>query len=191
GAAMIRRAALLALTSIACTASAPPTRAGGPRLLYVPSVPFFPAGAEDAAGSAASLASILGFYGITREPIGIAADLATGAGGPLALGVALYPRRFGLRPTFGRGGLGSLGALVVAGGPVLVLLGAGASARYALVVGLDVNRRLLILYEGNRRDLPMPLVEFEADWSRAGRWMTVVARPRRRVEKPPLEEARL
>src|SRR5262245_57851010 len=183
---MIRRAALLMLTGIACAASAPQRRVGGPRLLYVSSVPFFPAGAEDAAGSAASLASILGFYGIICAPVAIAADLATGAGGPLALDVALYPRRFGLRTTFGRGDLVSLEAFVAAGRPVLVLLGAGAAARYALVVGLDVDRRLLILYEGNRRDVRVPLVEFEAAWARAGRWMTVVVRPRRRVEKPPL-----
>lgn len=68
-----------------------------------------------------------------------------------------------------------------AGRPVLVLQNLGAQAwprwHYAVVIGYDIDRDVIVLRSGTRPRVAMRRARFEATWRRGGGWAIVVARP--------------
>jgi tetratricopeptide (TPR) repeat protein len=75
----------------------------------------------------------------------------------------------------------SLLAQVAAGRPVLVLQKTGAGRwsgwHYAVVVGYDLARDMLLLRSGTERRLEMRMPRFVATWDRAGRWALAALEP--------------
>jgi tetratricopeptide (TPR) repeat protein len=65
--------------------------------------------------------------------------------------------------------------------PVLVLLNLGLDTlpvwHFAVVVGLDAGRDVVILRSGTERRRVMPARRFDAAWQRAGRWGVIVTSP--------------
>ncbi len=68
-----------------------------------------------------------------------------------------------------------------AGRPALVLQNLGAQAwprwHYAVVVGYDIDRDVIVLRSGIRARVVMRRARFETTWRRGGGWAIVVARP--------------
>jgi ABC-type bacteriocin/lantibiotic exporter with double-glycine peptidase domain len=171
-----------------CSHGAAQAHANAASGIYVPQVPHFVLPAEES--GAAVLASVLGYYGVTRAPAMILEDLPrTIGGGVLALDIALYPRRFGLDTAFGRGDLDAMEAQLAASHPVIVMLDDGSALRYALVVGLDRSHEVIVIYTAERSNVVVRLPEFRRAWGRTGHWMTAVARKGRRSRTVPVQSA--
>lgn len=160
----------------------------GASVIYVQQVPHFALPGDES--GAAVLASVLAYYGVTRNPATILEDLPrTIGGGVLALDVALYPRRFGLDTAFGRGDLDAMEAQLAASHPVIVMVDDGSSPRYVLVVGLDRSHDVVVIYTAERSNVVVRLPEFRRAWARAGHWMTAIARKGRRSRTVPVQSA--
>jgi ABC-type bacteriocin/lantibiotic exporter with double-glycine peptidase domain len=183
---MSRRRVLLATGLCAClgcahAAPAPPVASEGNAVSLV-EVPFFAGPGGDS--GAAVLASVLAHFGVpqTLDSIRDGLPRASG-GGVLALDLALYPRRFGLRTAFGRGDVAAITRQLADGRPVIVLLDDGNGSRYALVVAVDPSRETVLIYTAERSDVAVRLGDFEAAWARAGCWMIAIA-PNGRGSQP-------
>jgi tetratricopeptide (TPR) repeat protein len=70
---------------------------------------------------------------------------------------------------------------IAAGNPVLVLLNLGLQWaprwHYAVVIGYDLNQRLITLHSGSEAEHRMTLTTFERTWQRADHWGVVIAAP--------------
>jgi hypothetical protein len=83
-------------------------------------------------------------------------------------------------------------AEVAAGTPVIVLQNLGLSLlplwHYSVVVGYDLDRRLIVLQSGAQRANPMSLRTFELTWGRSQYWAMVALSPDRLPASPqPLQ----
>jgi len=83
-------------------------------------------------------------------------------------------------------------AEVASGTPVIVLQNLGLAFyplwHYSVVVGYDLDRRVVLLQSGGQRAGPMPLSTFESTWARSGYWaMVAVAPDRLPVSVAPLQ----
>ncbi len=77
---------------------------------------------------------------------------------------------------------GLVDALLDGYAPVVLLnLGLQMAPRwhYAVVVGLDVTRREVVMRSGSERRVVMPLATFEHTWARGGNWAFAVSHPGR------------
>lgn len=178
-----RCAGLVFCLLLAACSSQPST---SPRLRALPeavelsSVPFF---AQHAYQSApASLAALFTLQGETVTPGMVEKELRLPereealqqnlAGVVNRHGLLLYPLGDQLE---------DLLVQVAAGNPVLVHLRQGygwlPSWRYALVVGYDRNKQVLLLRAGGIRRLPMSFSEFESGWEGAGHWAALLQAP--------------
>jgi tetratricopeptide (TPR) repeat protein len=70
---------------------------------------------------------------------------------------------------------------VAAGRPVIVLQNLSLPMRplwhYAVLVGYDLERRIVELHSGETPRLPMSMDAFEHTWARSGHWSMAVTRP--------------
>lgn len=187
-AAAIIRAALAALVLLAVAACAAPQSA---RLLDAPrdlpprselaEVPFFPQ--EDFYCGPASLAMTLAWSGLDETPDSIAPQVYTpGREGTLAPDIVAAARRKG-RLAVQVEGLENLLAEVAAGHPVLVFQNLALEWwpqwHFAVLVGYDLEKRVVILHSGVTERLVMPLDAFEQTWARSGHWALVTLPPDR------------
>ncbi len=182
--ARLLAAAALLLLLAGCATPAQHARAfwagNRPGAVELETVPFHPQ-REFQCGPAA-LATVLGASGLPAAPGELTSEVfVPGRRGSLQTELAASARRRGrlayeLRPEHG-----ALLEEVASGRPVLVLqnLGLGLLPRwhYAVVVGYDAGRDVLVLRSGVRKRVVLPRSRFAGTWRRAGNWAMVVARP--------------
>lgn len=178
--------AVLLLTGLAACAAPQTTEfleAPGdlPRRAEVASVPFFP---QDAlyCGPAA-LAMTLAWSGLEATPATVGPQVYTpGREGTLAPDMLAAARRNG-RLAIEIRDLDVLLAEVASGHPVLVFqnlaLDWWPQWHYAVAVGYDLDRRILILHSGVTERLETPLDAFERTWQRSNYWALLILPPDR------------
>jgi ABC-type bacteriocin/lantibiotic exporter with double-glycine peptidase domain len=149
----------------------------------VSGVPFF--AQEELQCGPAALAMALGWSGLPVTPAELAPQVYTEERqGSLQLSVVSAARRAGRLAVQIRG-LRELFAELAAGNPVIVLQNLGLDWwqvwHYAVAVGYDLEKSVVILSGGARERRELPLSTFERTWRRAGEWGLVVTPP----DRPP------
>lgn len=182
-------AALLAMALAGgCASFVPPQTAAlqeaPPAALMQPvelaSVPFFEQ-AEHHCGPAA-LASALGALGLRADPARLGEEIFLPARqGTLQLEMLAGTRRHGALAMRIPGQLESVLSEVSAGRPVVVLLNLSLPFEplwhYAVVIGHDLSRGVLVLRSGTTERHEMALRTFEHTWARSGHWAFVAVEP--------------
>jgi hypothetical protein len=143
-------------------------------------VPFI--AQEDYECGPASLAMAMQFAGLTVT----AADLVPqvylpGRKGSLQTDMLSATRRQGLVPYLLQPQVESILQEVAAGNPVLVFQNLSLPVypvwHYAVVVGYDLNRNVLVLHSGTTARMEMSLYTFERTWARGSYWAMVAMQP--------------
>ncbi|GJN55815.1 hypothetical protein TUM20286_55670 [Pseudomonas tohonis] len=175
--------AVLAFSILLAACSAQPTSPGLrglPEAVELSNVPFF---AQHAYQSApAALAALFTLQGETVTPGMVEKELRLPEREEALQGnLADVVNRHGLLVYPLGDQVEDLLVQVAAGNPVLVHLRQGygwlPSWRYALVVGYDRHKQVLLLRAGGERRLPMGFSEFESDWEGAGHWAVLLQAP--------------
>jgi len=143
-------------------------------------VPYYPQQAFQC--GPASLAMTLGWSGLQLNPEQLAPEtFIPGKQGSLQPEMMAAARRHGrlayvLEPT-----LDNLLTEVAAGHPAIVLQNLGLSWypvwHYAVVIGYDLDRRVVILHSGPDMQRETKLFTFEHTWARSGYWALLVLPP--------------
>lgn len=143
-------------------------------------VPFYPQ--EDYECGPASLAMVAGAAGVHVLPDALVEQVyLPGRQGSLQLEMLAATRRQGLvaYPLGTR--VETLMREVAAGNPVLVFQNLAFSFypvwHYAVVIGFDRERNVLLLHSGTTKRLEMSLFTFERTWARADYWAMVALPP--------------
>lgn len=144
-------------------------------------MPFF--AQEELQCGPAALAMALGWSGLATTPAELAPQVYTEQRrGSLQLSIVAAARRAG-RMAVQVHGLRELAAELAAGNPVLVLQNLGLDWwqvwHYAVAVGYDLERSVVILNSGALERREVPLSTFDRTWRRAGEWGLVVTEPER------------
>jgi tetratricopeptide (TPR) repeat protein len=175
-------AALLALAGCAGREmlAEPLARSGLPPQVELRDAPFFPQ--RDYQCGPAALATILVAAGVPVRPDELVAEVyLPGRRGSLQAELVAATRSRDRLPYLVTPDLSSLIAQVAAGRPVLVLQKTGAGPwpgwHYAVVVGYDLARDVLLLRSGNEARLEIRTPDFVATWERAGRWALTALEP--------------
>lgn len=142
--------------------------------------PFFPQ-TELQCGPAA-LATVLVASGIDVSPAQLTEQVFLPARqGSLQVEMLAASRRHGALAVRLPGELEAVLHEVAAGHPVLVMqnlgLGFAPAWHYAVVVGYELERGLVVLRSGTTRREVMPLRTFEHTWARSGHWAFVAVKP--------------
>jgi tetratricopeptide (TPR) repeat protein len=151
-----------------------PRRASIERVVFHPQLDFH--------CGPASLAMAMSAAGRDIHPNALAASVFVpareGAFQPEMLAAA---RRQGLLATRLPPRLHALLQEVAAGNPVIVLQNLSLPVRplwhYAVVVGYDLDRRVVVLHSGQTPRLAMSMDAFEHTWARSAHWSMAVTRP--------------
>ena len=143
-------------------------------------VPFYPQD-EHQCGPAA-LATVAGVAGVTLQPEALVAQVyLPGREGALSIELLAATRRNGLLPYPLQPRVEDLMREVAAGNPVLVLQNLAFAWypvwHYAVVIGFDRERNVLILNSGRSERLEMSLFTFERTWARADHWAMLALPP--------------
>jgi hypothetical protein len=175
-------AALLALAGCAGREmlSEPLARTGLPSQAELRDAPFFPQ--RDYQCGPAALATVLVASGAPVSPDELVAEVyVPGRRGSLQAELMAATRSRDRLAYLMVPDLRSLLAQVAAGRPVLVLQKTGAGPwpgwHYAVVVGYDLARDVLLLRSGTEPRLEMRMPHFLASWDRAGRWALTALEP--------------
>lgn len=141
------------------------------------STPFYPQTAHQC--GPAALATVLGAAGFSATPASLAPRVyLPGRQGSLALEMIAAARTQGAFTEVVPPNTGALLAEVAAGRPVLVLLNLGLRWaprwHYAVVVGYDLTRDVVVLRSGVTARERFTLRTFERTWERGGSWGMVV-----------------
>lgn len=186
-----RRRALLAAGALALSACslAPRAPPEDPRRELV-AVPFFPQTIHHC--GPAALATVLAWSGAAATPQSLAPQVyLPGRKGSLQVELGAAARRAGRVPYLLAPEEAALRAEIGAGAPVLVLQDFGAAGlrrwHYAVVVGFDDARDLVILRSGTERRRAERRASFLRSWDRADRWALVVLAPGRLPASVPPE----
>jgi tetratricopeptide (TPR) repeat protein len=148
-----------------------------PPRMELTEVPFFPQ--QEYHCGPAALAGVMNYQGVEVMPDQIA-DLiyVPGLKGSLQVEVVAAVRRLGLLPVELDGSLESLLREVAAANPVFLLQNLGLDIypvwHYEILIGYDLERRLMILRSGVNRRITRSFFTFEQTWQRAGRWALVI-----------------
>lgn len=145
-------------------------------------VPFFPQ--EDYECGPAALAMVAGAAGIEVRPEALVEQVyLPGRKGSLQQEMLAASRRQGLLAYPLRPSVEAVMREVVAGHPVLVFENLAFSFypvwHYAVVIGFDRERNVLLLHSGRTERMEMSLFAFERTWARAGYWAMVALPPGR------------
>ncbi len=176
--------ALLAIalaTSVAgCADRAAPRISGLPDRVELTAVPFYRGEAD--AGAPTALAALLRQRGVSVTPGMVAPALGLEAqGNALGESIAEAARRYGFVVYPMEDQFQALLAEVAAGNPILVRYRSGGrlwgSPRYALLVGYDRFKSLVVLRSGEQRREPMPFADFISAWREDGAWAVLVQPP--------------
>lgn len=152
-----------------------------PRQAMVETVPFFPQQAYYC--GPAALAMTLAWSGLAETPEGLAPQVYTpGREGTLAPDIVAAARRKG-RLAVELRELDGLLAEIAAGNPVLVFqnlaLDWWPQWHFAVAIGYDLDRRVLVLHSGTTERLETALDAFERTWARSGHWALLTLPPDR------------
>lgn len=152
-----------------------------PRQAEAAGVPFFPQQAYYC--GPAALAMTLAWSGLAETPESIAPQVYTpGREGTLAPDVVAAARRKGRLAVQVRE-LDTLLAEIAAGNPVVVFqnlaLDWWPQWHFAVAIGYDLDRRVLVLHSGTTERLETPLDAFERTWERSGYWALLTLPPDR------------
>lgn len=176
--------AVLLLSLSACATWRGPTSLDWPEhqpsAMQLDEVPFFPQ--TDAYCGPATLASVLGHAGVAADPDSLADWVfLPERQGTLQAELQSQARQRGLIVYHPAPSLEAVLAEVVAGRPVIVLENQGWPRRplwhYAVIIGFDLDRGLLIQHSGVEQATPLPLRRWQRQWRWAGRWSMVVVKP--------------
>lgn len=142
--------------------------------------PFFPQEAYQC--GPAALATVLVHAGVETEPSVLAPQVFIPARtGSLQQELIAAARRHGYVPYVLAPRLDDVLMEVHAGHPVVVLQNLALHWyphwHYAVVVGFDLEARVLVLRSGTRRRYIVPLSLFERTWARGDHWAMVVLAP--------------
>ncbi|GIZ50199.1 PA2778 family cysteine peptidase [Noviherbaspirillum aridicola] len=145
-------------------------------------VPFHPQ--EDYQCGPAALAMAAGAAGVTVRPEDLVSQVYLPARqGSLQLEMLATARRMGLVAYTLEPDLEPLLREVAAGNPVIVLqnlsFGFAPVWHYAVAIGYDRARNLLIVHSGRNERMEMSLHAFERTWERGGRWAMLAMPPAR------------
>ena len=143
-------------------------------------VPFYPQ--EEHQCGPAALATVAGVAGVTLQPEALVAQVyLPGREGALSIELLAATRRNGLLPYPLQPRVEDLMREVAAGNPVLVLQNLAFAWypvwHYAVVIGFDRERNVLILNSGRSERLEMSLFTFERTWARADHWAMLALPP--------------
>lgn len=155
--------------------------AGLPRQVLLEDVPFFPQ--TDYYCGPAALAMTLSWSGMARTPDDLVSQVYTpGREGTLAPDIVTAARRHG-RLAVELRDLRDLLRELAAGYPVIVFQNLALEWwpqwHFAVAIGYDLERRVLILHSGTTERLVTPLDAFERTWARSGRWALLTLPPDR------------
>jgi tetratricopeptide (TPR) repeat protein len=142
----------------------------------------------------AALAMVLAASGETVTPAQLAEALMVPARkGSLPPEMMAAPRRLGRLSVQLAPRLEAVLAEVAAGTPVIVLQNLGLSFyplwHYAVVVGYDLDRGVVVLQSGGQPAATMPMRTFENTWARSGFWAMVAVEPERLPAGVPARQA--
>jgi tetratricopeptide (TPR) repeat protein len=175
--------ALLFLTYLGGCATSPQTRLlvdnppDIPAQVELTEVPFFPQQKYHCGPS--SLASVVSYRGTPVEPDQIAQMIyVPGLKGSLQIEVEAAARQFEMLPVQLDGKLESLLRELAAGNPIFVLQNLGLDSipvwHYEVVVGYDLDERVVVLRSGVDARVLRSFALFEKTWQRADHWALVV-----------------
>lgn len=183
-------AAALACIALALAGCASPQMAGlqerwpdaVPDKAAIASVPFYPQ--EDYQCGPAALAMAAGAAGTTLFPEALVEQVYLPARqGSLQLEMLAAGRRYGMLSYRIRPGMDALLQEIAAGNPVIVLQNLSFSFapvwHYAVVIGFDRNRNMLMMHSGRTQGMEMSMFTFERTWARAGHWAMLMLPPAR------------
>ena len=153
---------------------------GMPSSFLIQDVPFYPQTAHHC--GPASLATVLVFSGAATSPDTLVPMVyLPGRRGSLAVEMTAAVRRMGRMPYRLDGTLESLIAEVAGGRPAAVLLNLGIESlprwHYAVVVGYDGSRDMIVLRSGKTREKTIAASQFRKQWKASGFWAIVVVAP--------------
>lgn len=179
-------AALAALLLAACAAPqtsrlvAQAPAALAKRSAELGNTPYFPQ--EDYYCGPATLAMALSAAGLATTPEEIAPQVyLPGRKGSLQIEMLAAARRHGALPVVLPPSLEALLQEIAAGHPVIVLQNLGLSWapywHYAVAIGYDLERGLILLRSGPDRRQELSLSTFERTWQRSRMWAFTVQRP--------------
>lgn len=142
--------------------------------------PFFPQERYQCGPAALTTALVASGADAHLDDI-IDAVFLPGRQGSLQLELVAAARRYDRLPYVVDGTLAAIQAELEAGRPVLVLQNLGIAAvprwHYAVVVGIDVERRDVVLRSGTERRHTTPIMTFLRTWRRGDYWGLVLLRP--------------
>lgn len=143
-------------------------------------VPFF--AQDDYECGPAALAMVAGAAGVHLLPQTLVEQVyLPGRQGSLQVEMLAAGRRHGLVPYALKPDLEVLLREVAAGHPVLVFQNLAFAVspvwHYAVVIGFDRKRNLLLLHSGRTQRMEMSLFTFERTWARAQNWAMVALPP--------------
>ena len=145
-------------------------------------IPFFPQ--EDYECGPASLAMVLQAAGVPVLPEQLVDQVyLPGRKGTLQTELLVASRRGGLPAYVLQPTVETVLREVAAGNPVLVFQNLGLALypvwHYAVVIGYDRARNVLVLHSGRTDQLEMSLFTFERTWARGQQWAMVALPPSR------------
>lgn len=145
-------------------------------------VPFYPQ--EDYECGPAALAMVAGAAGVQLRPEALVEQVyLPGRQGSLQLEMLAASRRQGLLAYPLNPSVEAVMREVAAGHPVLVFQNLAFPVypvwHYAVVIGFDRDRNVLLLHSGRTERMEMSLFTFERTWARAGYWSMVALAPAR------------
>jgi tetratricopeptide (TPR) repeat protein len=148
-----------------------------PVRMELSSTPFFPQ--EEYECGPAALATVLQAAGVAVQPEALVKQVyLPGRKGSLQVEMLAASRRYGLPAYALQQKLGAVLEEVAAGHPVLVFQNLSLPIypvwHYAVVVGFDRDRNVLVLRSGRTQRLEMSLFAFERTWARGNYWAMVV-----------------
>jgi tetratricopeptide (TPR) repeat protein len=171
-----------ALTTAGASGSAPLALPVLPMAAFIPGVPFFPQTQYHCGPSA--LAMVAQHAGLSVQPDDLVDQVyLPGRQGSLQVEMLVASRRQGLvaYPLAPR--LENLLREVAAGNPVIVLQNLAFNFsplwHYAVVIGYDRERNVIILHSGVTERLELSLYTFERTWARGEYWSMVALPPSR------------
>lgn len=147
---------------------------------HIDNVPFIPQ--QEYQCGPAALAMVLRFRGIDVDSEQLKPQVyLPGRKGSLQIEILAATRRYQRIPYVINPRLQDLLREVAAGNPVLVLQNLGLQWaprwHYAVVVGYDLGKQIIILHSGTDPEHQTSLTTFERTWQRSGMWGIVITAP--------------
>jgi tetratricopeptide (TPR) repeat protein len=145
-------------------------------------VPYYPQ--QNYQCGPAALAMVFANAGVARSPDELSGDVfIPGREGSLQIEMLAAPRRYGLVSVMLKPQLKDLLTEVAAGQPAVVLQNLGfdwyPTWHYAVVIGYDLDRNIVILRSGSMQREEVAMSKFDRTWRRSGYWAMLVLPPDR------------